>query len=276
MSEGRGNVIWMYWDRGLQAAPEIVKRCVQSWIDQNPTWTVRVLDEQSVGAHIDLARALGRHGHALPIQQRTVLLRLALLALYGGVWADASVYCTRPLDAWLPEQLRAGFFAFRNPGPDRLLSNWFLAARAGDRLVTEFHEITRDFFDAQHFPRQDAWPRWRIARRLGTSFNVDVPSTRRWFWWPVRRVLRVYPYFVNHYLFDQLLLRDAACRAQWDAVPSVESLPLHALVDLAPHRLTEALAAIDAAAAPMFKLSWRVDMGTEYWRTVLAHLHSNR
>jgi mannosyltransferase OCH1-like enzyme len=43
------------------------------------------------------------------------LARLCLLRTHGGVWVDATVFCRRPLDEWLPEHAASGFFAFANP-----------------------------------------------------------------------------------------------------------------------------------------------------------------
>ena len=60
---------------------------------------------------------------------RANVLRMELLARHGGVWVDATCFCVRPLDEWLPAQMSSGFFAFARPARSRLLANWFLAAR---------------------------------------------------------------------------------------------------------------------------------------------------
>lgn len=269
-------IIWMYWHQGEAAAPALVKLCIQSWVAHNPTWQVRVLDAGSIALHVDVAEALGKHGASLPLQQNSVLLRLSLLSRHGGVWADCTAFCMQALDTWLPAQLRSGFFAFRDPGPDRVLSNWFLAAERGNRLVVQAHRVTRAYFDAQRFPRQDTTLRKRIIRRLGTSFNGSVEATQGWFSWPVHRVLRVYPYFVNHYLFARLLREDPQCRAIWEAGQPVASKPLQALVDYGVDDAThKAIAAIAGGAVPAFKLNLRIDPSRTYWSTVLARLRDS-
>lgn len=275
-AESPDKIIWMFWDKGRDAAPEVVKLCIDSWIARNPTWRVIVLDDATVSQYADIERELGLPREALPIQKFAVMLRLSLLANHGGVWADSTTYCMKPLDEWLPPHLATGFFAFSNAAPDRLLSNWFLAARKGDYLATEFHRITGDFFRDNSFPKQNTPGRQRLVRRLGRFFNTSSERTRLWFSWPVRKLLRVYPYFVNHYLFAELLRKDARCRAQWQAVLPSRAGLLHVLQDMArqPDGITRAREEIARGQAPMYKLNWRTDGSAEYWSALIAHFRS--
>ncbi len=74
------------------------------------------------------------------------ILRVFLLYEFGGVWADATLYCNRPLDDWLPEVMAEGFFAFERPGPDRPLSSWFLASEPRHALLAAWALATRDYW----------------------------------------------------------------------------------------------------------------------------------
>ena len=53
-------------------------------------------------------------------------IRIEILHLHGGVWADATTICAKPLDEWLPERMGTGFFAFERPAQDRMIASWFL------------------------------------------------------------------------------------------------------------------------------------------------------
>ena len=35
--------IWMFWDSGLENAPDVVSLCLRSWKQLNPDWTVTLL-----------------------------------------------------------------------------------------------------------------------------------------------------------------------------------------------------------------------------------------
>ena len=58
----QNKTIWTMWDRGADAAPDMVKLCVDSWRRHHPEWRVVVLDQGMVvesGTHTDLMRAGG-------------------------------------------------------------------------------------------------------------------------------------------------------------------------------------------------------------------------
>ena len=134
-------IVWTYWGQGAAQMPRLVRLCVESWQRHNPGWTVRLLDAR------DLAR-VGDLGHLPPwVLHRygSNLLRLHLLAAEGGVWVDATVYCHRPLDDWLPLLAMPGWFAFDHDGPSRRVASWFLAAVPGHPVVTGWRDAYQTY-----------------------------------------------------------------------------------------------------------------------------------
>ena len=71
------------------------------------------------------------------------LLRLKLLAKYGGVWADATLLCSTPLDHWvhLCDAVR-NLSGYQRPRRERTISSWFVAACPEsimiEKLLNEF------------------------------------------------------------------------------------------------------------------------------------------
>lgn len=84
----------MYWGRGLDQAPELVRICVDSWPRPNPSWTVRVLDEKMLSAWVDMSD-VREHNPRLTIQAYSDVQRWRLLAAHAGVLADATLYCCK-------------------------------------------------------------------------------------------------------------------------------------------------------------------------------------
>jgi hypothetical protein len=75
------------------------------------------------------------------------LVRFNLLARYGGVWADSTVLCAVGLDSWLPlVQVGSPFFVFSNPGPDRLISNWFIVSTNSSTAIKEWRDAATGHF----------------------------------------------------------------------------------------------------------------------------------
>jgi hypothetical protein len=136
--------IWMYWDQGWNHAPEIVRRCRESWVRHNPAWDVRALDRDSVEDVARVAHVVA--GKTVGVQAFTDIVRLSLLDEHGGVWADANTVCTKPLDDWLAVLMQSGFFAFAKPRPGRLVSTWFLASEPHGSIISRWSALARRYW----------------------------------------------------------------------------------------------------------------------------------
>ena len=93
------NCIWVCWWQGLENAPEIVKRCVESIQCNAGTHKVIVITDQNVGQYIDIPEWIKKK-QAEGIISRTNLsdlLRVSLLAKYGGLWLDSTFFCVGSL-----------------------------------------------------------------------------------------------------------------------------------------------------------------------------------
>lgn len=208
--------IWTYWAQGEAGMPAVARRCVDSWRERNPGWTYRVLDAGTVGDFVDSAHVPAH----LPFRFRTNVVKLGLMRLHGGVWADATCYCHRPLDDWLPHAAASGFFVFRDPGPSRWMDNWFIAAAAGDPLAAAWSE---------EYDR----------------YVVGATDRHR-------------AYFAMIYVFQWRMLRDPALREAWGRMTTVPApaclLLARSLVGRVPFE-----AAVDAVRAglPVSKLTWK-------------------
>lgn len=249
--------IWFLWFQGLDEAPYIVRKCHESWLARNPGWRVVFLDEASLS---DFASADYQVGHlaGLPVQHRADLLRLDLLAHYGGVWADSTCFCVQALDDWLPQSLESGFFAFSRPGPDRILSNWFLAASAQNILVTRLFERMLGYWAESRFCRDKR----QLTRKVLTRLLRHSPRTRAW-WFsaPVRDWLAISPYYAFHYGFEKLIRDDPECADVWRRMPKISADGPHRLyrAGLLGPGSAELRTEIDQHEVPVYKTTWRLD-----------------
>ena len=127
--------IWTCWLQGWDAAPAVCQASLASWRRQNPDWQVVALHDDKLGDVLPPAPVRAIQALQGPPEIRTNLLRLELLSRYGGVWADATTICARPLSSWLPAQMESGFFAFSFPPQiDRPLASWFMASIPGGTI----------------------------------------------------------------------------------------------------------------------------------------------
>lgn len=133
--------VWIYWAQGFESAPDVVKLIVAKNILENPNWNFELLDDSRIENILNLNEIIGVHWNQIPVAARSDIIRLNLLAKFGGVWLDATVVCRKPLDHWLHLVMKSGFFAFDRPGQFRLLSSWFLAAHPDNWLPKRWIQL---------------------------------------------------------------------------------------------------------------------------------------
>ena len=269
-----GKRIWTLWMQGVDSAPPLVRACIDSWRKLNPTWTVVALDESNLADWVQLEDVIDLSRTDLTVQKKSALARLALLRRHGGVWVDATVYCLQPLDAWLPDFHTTGFTVFRNPGPDRLASNWFIAAEPDNELLTAQYEAFVRFFNRRRFSNQDTARGGMLLDLLGRHFNKDVRSTRWWLNPIIQAMIKVYPYFVFHYIFNNLVLTDRRLAAVWNTAPPLDARPPHRLQELAASEdgIEQVFAMLEDPSLVLQKLDWRADLKSPYWSAVMGRL----
>lgn len=278
-TRGIERVIWILWLQGFDRAPQIVGACVRSWEAQNHGWKVVKLTADNLAEYVDGASLAAFRALELTPPKFANLIRLYLINHHGGVWADATSYCARPLDAWLHEAAASGFFAFRlwadrwlreydRHGPfaflhrrcDRIISNWFLAAHRNNQLASRFCEAYTEFFVSNRFPLQHTDAGTRRIRTIGWLLQRNPRLAQLWTHPAVVRAAGVYPYFIFHYVFAKLVHTDAVCRGVWHATPDIfarRSLAFHKAMTrpITPEQMRE----LEHGKVPIYKLNWKFD-----------------
>jgi hypothetical protein len=207
--------VWMYWDRGLHCAPEVVKLSHLSWELHNPDWEVRFLDDATIARYLDVKSILKLSSVDLTPAHKSDFIRTFLLALYGGVWADSTTFCWRPLSAWLLEDAsRSGFFVFRQPetNRDRQIANWFIASSIKNPITVGMcHALCEYILKVREVT---------LNRRSLRSYEGLGVISRAGTGLPLLRAMErdnAYPYFFYHYLFNEVVATGPA-RAVWQTV----------------------------------------------------------
>ncbi len=212
--------IWSCWFQGREAAPPLAKKCLSSWERSNPGWKLRCLDATTIERYVPVRQYIDLNGQSLTAASLSDLVRILLLREFGGVWVDATLFCNRPLDEWLPGVMEEGFFAFAAPGPDRPLSSWFLSAGSDNHLISTWCRRTIEYWS-------------------------DRADSDDYFWF--------------QHLFREMCEADRQAAEAWSRVPKVSADAPHAL-QFGGHMYrpqTEVLAEIDWTT-PVFKLTYRL------------------
>jgi hypothetical protein len=262
--------LWFLWLQGVDDAPAIVRRCLDTWRVHNPTWDIVTLDARQLPDWID-AEAFADIQRLRPAH-RADAIRLELLAVHGGVWADATTWCVSPLDDWLPDCMASGFFAFHSVGRAFLLSNWFLASEPRNPLVERLRNALLSYWTDNSFP--NGYPARALSFALARVLDRRMDTAQWWFSPLVQNGLRLTPYYAFHHKFAQLVATDRVVSEIWRKTTVVTSERAHFLQRCG---LTAPLAdwsksEIDAPTSPVYKLTWKIPGGSVPSGSVLDYL----
>lgn len=147
----RSNKIWICWFQGLDEAPNIVKKCVESVRINNPDKEVVVITANNLHDYVEFPeyieekwkKGIITHTHM------TDLLRLELLIKYGGAWIDATVFCS---SSDVPSYFFDSdlfFFQLLKPGRDGngiYFSSWFMSAKTNNKILMATQELCYEYW----------------------------------------------------------------------------------------------------------------------------------
>ena len=125
--------IYFFWYQGIEYAPIIVKKCLESWYYYNPTWKIIVLDNSNYFLYTEL-----RYSNSMTLTKFSDFLRLSILRTYGGLWVDATCFCNKSLDDWLPPKC----FLFKNLNLNFEISTWFIYSEPENFLISMWQDET--------------------------------------------------------------------------------------------------------------------------------------
>lgn len=187
------NKVWVCWLQGMEQAPEVVQKCVESiYRHAGGKDRVIVLNEQNLTDYIQMPADLQEKWKKGIISNThfSDLLRLALLVEYGGVWIDSTSYLTEDLPDYVEN---ADLFCFKaGPIAKIIASNWFFVAKPHHGILEKTRNLLYEY--------------WRKENRLVA-------------------------YSIFHPFFTMAVESTPACREAWQRVPSFNDMNAKVLSD---------------------------------------------
>lgn len=140
--------IWTYWDDG--EIPDCVTQCMNGWKRLHPEYTLHFIRPKTL---LTLANNLPQTFSELGPARQSDWVRLYVLHKYGGIWIDASIVLTQPLEWVLHKQAFAYCLEkFSLPATTvPVIESWFLACVPGHPFFKawfdEFDWVCRSYGD---------------------------------------------------------------------------------------------------------------------------------
>lgn len=95
-------IVWICWWQGLENAPDIVKKCVASIKKNIGNKKLIIIDENNYTNYVKIPKIISdkREKGIITRTNYSDLLRLSLLAEYGGMWLDSTFFCVNNIEKY--------------------------------------------------------------------------------------------------------------------------------------------------------------------------------
>ena len=134
--------VWICWFQGIDTAPVIVKKCVESIYKYLPDKKIHIITSDNMNQYIQIPDYIiekWRRGK-ISYAHFSDILRTELLIRYGGMWLDATTYLTAEIPAYV---YRKPLFLLHTKVEEDLTiekNSWFIYAEKDNRTL----KIVRD------------------------------------------------------------------------------------------------------------------------------------
>lgn len=169
--------IYKLWWQGIENAPPIVKVCHESLLRNynSKTQEIVLLDKENVLDYVKLPDYIMRkfYDGKISITHLSDIIRSILLRRTGGLWTDATMFYTKPIEQDIFER---DFFTMKNPNAhsDDITSRWecfFISGQADFPLFG----LLEDFW-LEYWKREDELITYLLIDHL---FYISYCENRR-------------------------------------------------------------------------------------------------
>lgn len=152
------STIWVFWWQGIESAPKIVKECYKSIIKYSGKHNVVLVTKNNYYEYVTIPGYVINklENGQMSKTHFSDILRFALLAEYGGIWMDATIYLTD----YLPKDIyNLPYYTLRGCFKEWEWSGFFQAT--GEQ--NDFFSCVRDTF----------YVYWKNHNQLITYLLID-------------------------------------------------------------------------------------------------------
>lgn len=148
----RSNKIWTCWLQGVENAPILVKKCIESIKNNFKDEEVIVITEENYQNYIHIPDYIVNKWKNGIISNAhfSDIIRIYLLTEYGGVWMDSTVYI---LSSNIPKYFyESPLFVFSNMKRNSLIniSNWYICAYSHNLILEKVKELLTEYWKKEN------------------------------------------------------------------------------------------------------------------------------
>ena len=136
----KSKIVWICWFQGEEVAPPLVKACIASVRKNLCEYDVIVLTQKNISDYVKFPEYIESKWEKgkIPFAHYSDLLRIELLCKYGGIWIDATVYCTSKVPKYIsdvPLFLYKQMDLIRMDEMPSIASSWFISSVSNNKIL---------------------------------------------------------------------------------------------------------------------------------------------
>jgi len=184
--------IWVCWLQGHAHAPALVKKCIESIQKNSAGREVVEINEENLGTYITFPKHIEiKYKKGLITKTHfSDIIRIALLAEYGGIWIDATVFLSAPLPDYIFQYPLFCYKMSLFSNTKAKASSWFIAAKAQNKIILQTRELLYEYWRWENFLKH---------------------------------------YFIFHLFFSIAIESDEENKKQWQSIPYYNNVNTHVL-----------------------------------------------
>lgn len=145
------NPVWIAWFDGVDKAPDVVKKCYASALKNLDKFSVILITKENLEDYIQLPDFIvEKYKNGIISQTHfSDILRLELLATYGGTWIDSTIYFSNNVfpESWFYSDI----FFFQNLKPGKNgdaipVSSWFIHSIPEHEIIMNTREMLFEYW----------------------------------------------------------------------------------------------------------------------------------
>lgn len=168
--------IYLLWLQGWDYAPILQQKVLSSWIKHNSDWNIVKLDYNNLKEYDLNIDYIYNTNKKISPQALSDIIRVSLLQKYGGIWADSTFLCLKPINNLYNETLLySNCFMYYRPNGGSELSHClysFIIANNNSFIINKWKEKVDIYWNNNNFAHKYFW----LEELLSDILNNDNES----------------------------------------------------------------------------------------------------
>jgi hypothetical protein len=247
--------IFIYWHSSFDNCPLIIKQCLKSWKFHNKDYEIIELNDSNLLEWINISELIKNKN--ITKTSLSDIIRIFLLKNHGGFWVDSTVFCVKPLDDWIINYAKNGFFAYSfDELCDRMISSWFLYGEQNNYIIDKWYHSVIEYI--------------QNANIIGIEHNPSITIDE----WKNRDKYNNH-YFWFHYLFGNLYNENNEFRHRWDDSNKISNVYPHYIQTIGlESKVDNYFISNYNSISPLYKLTYRYNFDKCDELSVLQFLYN--